>query len=57
MQGETKARWIILCEQAAQEQDPGRLLALVREINELLQAKAARMADTRQNLQADTSAK
>lgn len=43
MQGEVKARWLQLCEQAAVEQDPGKLLALVREINDLLSAKQRRL--------------
>jgi len=39
MQGEVKERWMRLCEQATVEQDPDRLLALVNEINEILEAK------------------
>jgi hypothetical protein len=33
-------RWRILCEQAANEKDPAKLLALVQEINRILEAKA-----------------
>lgn len=43
MKGEIKERWMLLCEQAANEQDPQKLLALVREINELLEAKERRL--------------
>ena len=39
MQGENGERWKHLCEQAAVEQDPQRLLELVREINRLLAHK------------------
>ena len=43
MQGETKERWLELCEQAAVEQDPQRLMALVKEICELLEAKERKL--------------
>lgn len=46
MQGPTKARWQELCEQAANEQDPKKLLELVREINDLLSAKQNRLNAT-----------
>jgi hypothetical protein len=42
MDRETKERWLVLCEQAAVEQDPARLLALVTEINRLLEEKEQR---------------
>ena len=45
MQGATKERWQILCEQAAVEQDPERLLELTREINRLLEEKQNRLAN------------
>ena len=38
-----KARWMELCEQAAVEQDPTKLLALVEEINRLLLEKEKRV--------------
>jgi hypothetical protein len=41
MQGETKERWMRLAEQAATEQDPNRLMELVKEIDELLAKKQA----------------
>ncbi len=39
MEGATKERWWILCEQAAKEQDSERLMELVKEINDLLGKK------------------
>jgi hypothetical protein len=43
MLGETGDRWRKLCEQAASEQNPGRLLELIREINQLLTLKEDRL--------------
>lgn len=43
MQGEQKERWMRLCELAAVEQDPQKLLKLVAEINDLLEAKERRL--------------
>jgi hypothetical protein len=43
MQGKTRERWQELCEQAAQEQDPARMLKLVEEINRLLEIKYERL--------------
>jgi len=43
MQGEKKERWMELCAQAAVEQDPEKLLALVAEINKLLEEKERRL--------------
>jgi hypothetical protein len=42
MQEKTE-RWKQLCEQAAVEQDPRRLLELTREINDLLLGKQRRL--------------
>ena len=39
MQGATKERWVSLCEQAAIEQDPERLMKLITEIDRLLSEK------------------
>jgi hypothetical protein len=39
MQGENSERWRKLCEQAAVEQDPEKLLELTKEINGLLTEK------------------
>jgi len=47
LQGETKERWWLLCEQAAVEQDPDRLLQLVREIDQLLNEKQERLKQKR----------
>jgi len=43
VKGETRERWQHLCELAADEQDPEKLLELVKEINRLLEAKEARL--------------
>lgn len=43
MQGETRERWRKLCEQAAVEQDPDKLMDLIREINNLLEMKELRL--------------
>jgi hypothetical protein len=38
-----RERWMQLCEQAANEQDPEKLMELIREINRLLDAKEQRL--------------
>jgi hypothetical protein len=38
-----KERWVVLCEQAAVEKDPDKLLELIREINRLLAERDARL--------------
>jgi hypothetical protein len=43
MQGDTGERWKKLCEQAAVEQDPQKLLQLIEEINRLLEVKEERL--------------
>jgi hypothetical protein len=43
--GNTKERWRELCERASVEQDPDKLLELVKEINQLLEEKRIRLAD------------
>jgi hypothetical protein len=43
MTGDTRERWMQLCEQAANEQDPEKLLQLVEEINRLLEEKEQRL--------------
>jgi hypothetical protein len=43
MKGETHELWVQLCEQAAVEQDPKRLLELVTQINDLLDQKERRL--------------
>lgn len=47
MQGETKERWKVLCEQASTEQDPVQLLELVEEINRPLSLKEERLIKSR----------
>ncbi len=44
MQGETREHWQELCEQAANEQDPSKMLAIVEEINRLLAVKYDRIS-------------
>jgi hypothetical protein len=43
MKGETRELWWHLCEQAANEQDPQKLMELVHEINRLLDEKQQRI--------------
>jgi hypothetical protein len=38
-------RWKQLCEQASREQDPKKLVKLIEEINQLLDAKRHRLED------------
>ena len=40
-----KEHWMELCQQAAVEQDPKRLMELVEEINRLLEEKEERLKD------------
>jgi RNA polymerase-binding transcription factor DksA len=40
---ESKERWMELCEQAANEQDSQKLMALIKEITALLEAKEERL--------------
>jgi hypothetical protein len=47
MQGETRERWLDLCILAAEEQDPVKMLALITEINDLLEAKEERLKQKR----------
>ena len=47
MQGSTRELWMTLCEQAAVEQDPIRLLELVKQINDLLEMKEKRLREKR----------
>jgi hypothetical protein len=43
MQNEKKEHWMSLCEQAAAEQNPERLLELIAEINRMLDEKDKRL--------------
>jgi len=47
MQGETREHWHRLCEQAANEKAPERLMALIEEIDQLLEAKEQRLQQQR----------
>jgi hypothetical protein len=44
MQGKTRERWQELCEQAALEQNPTKMLEIVEEINRLLAVKYDRLS-------------
>jgi hypothetical protein len=44
MQSKNRERWQELCEQAAHEQDPTKMLELVEEINRLLAVKYDRLS-------------
>jgi len=52
MHGETRERWQNLCAKAADEQDPQKLLELVKEITRLLDEKEQRLAG--RQVRADT---
>ena len=43
---ENEERWKQLCELAAKEQNPKKLIELTREINELLSSKRKRLEQT-----------
>jgi len=43
MQGENRERWLELCLQAANEQDQTKFMALIQEINRLLDEKEERL--------------
>jgi hypothetical protein len=43
MQNEVRERLMVLCEQASAEQNPQKLLKLIQQINQLLEAKQARL--------------
>jgi hypothetical protein len=49
MEGETKERWRILCEQVLHERHHKKLIEMVREINEILEAEERRLATQHQN--------
>ena len=49
VQGEKKERWMLLCEQAAIEQDPQKLSELVQEIDRLLGEKQTRLDNLRKS--------
>jgi hypothetical protein len=47
MRGEKKEQWQQLCERAAVEQDPDKLLTLTQQINALLREKEERLLKLR----------
>jgi hypothetical protein len=47
MKDESKERWLELCVRASKEQDPQKMLALMSEINRLLEEKEARLHQSR----------
>jgi len=55
MQGKTGERWRELCELARVEQDPERLMALINEINRLLEEKQARLSGRHESSRTNTS--
>ena len=54
MQGQTRERWMQLCEQAANEQDSEKLMALVSEISMLLDEKGQRLQGIAKNTPSST---
>jgi hypothetical protein len=46
MQAQTKELWLELCEQAANEQDPEKFCAIVREISAVLELKTGRLGQS-----------
>jgi hypothetical protein len=48
MTGEKLAQWSVLCTQAADEKDIERFLAVVKEIERLLEEKRRRLTDVGQ---------
>jgi hypothetical protein len=44
VKGKKRDAWMLLCEQAAQEQDPNKLMKLVKEIVRLLDEKQERVS-------------
>jgi hypothetical protein len=51
---ENEERWKLLCEQAAKEQNPQKLIALTREINFLLLTKRKRLSEPLKKSPADS---
>jgi hypothetical protein len=47
LRGEVKEEWERLCDEAASEQDPERLIVLIEKINELLLQKEHRLQEQR----------
>jgi len=47
MRGDKRERWMELCAQAAEEQDPAKLLKLIAEIDRMLCEKQERLGTLR----------
>ena len=43
MRGEKREQWMELCDQVAHEQDPDKVLELVKKLNEMLEEKERRL--------------
>jgi hypothetical protein len=54
-QGDQKEKWMALCEQAANEQDPEKLMALFAEIDHLLAEMQQRLGKQKSGLDTDAS--
>ena len=54
MQGEKKERWQELCVQATLEQDPVKMIILVKAINDLLADKEERLIKAKLLFRSDT---
>ena len=52
MQGKTEEPWMQFCEQAAVEQDPEKLMQLVKEINRMLEEKENRLRRRQEQVKA-----
>ena len=50
MKGGKKEIWMQLCEQAAVEQNPDKLMDLIKQINQLLEEKERRLKSERKEL-------
>ena len=55
MKGEKREIWMHLCEQAAVEQDPDKLMDLIKQINQLLEEKERRLKGDSTGPDRDTS--
>lgn len=53
MIGKKKEEWLELCEQAANEQDPKKLMALIAELDRLLAAKERRLNGQQPDFETD----
>jgi hypothetical protein len=51
VQGATQERLKLLCDQAAAEKDPEKFLEIIREINDMLEAKRVRLSGTKADIQ------